>query len=198
MHELFSETVHGYPNVPTPRPTQAHTYNFGYAFMGAWLLDGECKSIATYADIGFMVLHCMDQLVTQDVALCMFTTSDWFQFYRSMKKMDTNCIVTTYCKLDSYKLWQVLYEDRYRETDGIQKLPTLLQEVLVLVVGGINNEITEWSEYDESILDSWQALRSELIMFLYAVSDAIDILVAHFSSLNLTKVETKRAKSFTV
>ena len=35
-------------------------------------------------------------------------------------------------------------------------------------------------------------------MFLYAVSDAIDILVAHFSFLNLTKVKTKRAESFMV
>ena len=35
-------------------------------------------------------------------------------------------------------------------------------------------------------------------MFLYAVSDAIDILVAHFSSLDLTKFESKGAKSFSV
>ena len=36
-----------------------------------------------------MVLHCMDQLVTQDVVLCMLMTSDQFRFYRSMKKMKT-------------------------------------------------------------------------------------------------------------
>ena len=35
-------------------------------------------------------------------------------------------------------------------------------------------------------------------MFLYAVSDAIDILVAHFSSLDLTKFESKRAELFSV
>ena len=63
--------------------------------------------------------------------------------------------MTTCCKLDSYKLGQEVYEDRYRDTDGIQKPPTLLQDVPVPVVVGINNEMTEWSEHDKSILDSW-------------------------------------------
>ena len=35
-------------------------------------------------------------------------------------------------------------------------------------------------------------------MFLCTVSDAIDIFVEHFSSLDLTKVKTKRAESFTL
>ena len=52
--------------------------------------------------------------------------------------------------------------------------------------------MTEWPEHDESILDSWHALRSELRMFLHVMSYAIDILVAHFSSLD------KRAESFSV
>ena len=73
--------VDGYPDVPKPRPTQTHTYDFGCTFMGAQILDGECKASATKADKGFMVLHCLDQLVTQDVTLCMFTTSNQFQFY---------------------------------------------------------------------------------------------------------------------
>ena len=55
---LFSEMVDDYLNVPTPRPTLAHTYDFGCTFMGAWLLDGECKATTSKSDIGFMVLHC--------------------------------------------------------------------------------------------------------------------------------------------
>ena len=85
VNKLFSEMVDGYPNVSTPRPTQTHTYDFGCTFMGAWLLDGECKATATNPDKVFMVLHCLDQLVTQDVALCMLTTSNKFYFYRSPK-----------------------------------------------------------------------------------------------------------------
>ena len=62
--------------------------------------------------------------------------------------------MTICCKLDSYKLGQVSHEDRYRDTKEIQKLPTLLQDVPVPVVGGINNKMTEWPEHDESIRDS--------------------------------------------
>ena len=70
MNKLFSEEVDGYPSVPAPRPTQTHTYDFGCIFMGVQFLDGECKDSATDADKSFLVLHCLGQLVTQDVALC--------------------------------------------------------------------------------------------------------------------------------
>ena len=52
VHKLFSETVHGYIDLPVPRPTQTHAYDFGCTFMGVWLLDGEFKSTTTNADIG--------------------------------------------------------------------------------------------------------------------------------------------------
>ena len=80
VNKLFSEVVDGYPGIPAPRPTQTHTYDFGCTFMGVRLLDGECKDSATNADKGFLVLHCLDQLVTQDVALCMLMTSERFHF----------------------------------------------------------------------------------------------------------------------
>ena len=67
VNNLFSEMVDGYSNVPTPRPTQIHTHDFGCNFMGVQILDGECKASATEPDKGFMMLHCLDQLVTQDV-----------------------------------------------------------------------------------------------------------------------------------
>ena len=80
VNKMFSETVEGYPSIPAPRPTRTHTYDFGCTFMGAHLVDGECKDTATNADKGFLVLHCLDQLVTQDVALYMLMTSEWFNF----------------------------------------------------------------------------------------------------------------------
>ena len=78
VNKLFSEMVNGYPSIPAPRPTQSHAYDFGCTFMGASFLDGECKDSATDTDKGFKVLHCLEQLVTQNVALCMLMTSECF------------------------------------------------------------------------------------------------------------------------
>ena len=78
VNKMYSETVEGYPSIPAPRPARTHTYDFGCTFMEACLIDGECKDTATDADKGFLVLHCLDQLVTQDVALCMLMTSERF------------------------------------------------------------------------------------------------------------------------
>ena len=80
MNKLFSEAVDGYPSIPGPRPNQTHTYDFGCTFMGVQFLDGGHKDSATDADKGFLVLHYLDQLVTQDVALCMLMTSECFHF----------------------------------------------------------------------------------------------------------------------
>ena len=161
VNKLFSEMVDGYPNVPTPRPTQTHIYDFGCTFMGAWLLDGECKATATNADKGFMVLHCLDQLVTQDMALHVLTTSNRFYFYRSLK-IDTKCIETTHCESNSYVLGQVGKEDHHRNKDWLQKLPTLLEVIPVAEVGRITYQMVTWSEHDQSIMASWNSLRSEL------------------------------------
>ena len=145
MNKLFSETVDGYPSVPAPRPTCTHTYDFGCTFMGVQFLDGECKDSATDADKGFQVLHCFDQLVTQDVALCMLTTSEWLYFYRSMK--NSKHIKTTHWETNSYQLGQVREKDLYEE-DWLEKPPTLMQERLVVVEEGITMEKLEWSDLD--------------------------------------------------
>ena len=100
VNKLFSEAVDGYSGIPAPRPTQTHTCDFGCIFMGAQLLDGEYKDTATDADKGFLVLHCLDQLVTQYVALCMLTTSESFHFCRSIK--NGKRIKTTHWQTNSY------------------------------------------------------------------------------------------------
>ena len=51
-------------------------------------------------------------------------------------------------------------------------------------------EVT-WSEHNPTSLVVWKSLRSQLRMFLYAVSNGIDFLVDHFSSLDLDKVANK-------
>ena len=193
VNKLFSEVVDGYPDVPAPRPTQTHTYDFGCTFMGAQFLDGECKDSATDTDNGFLVLHCLDQLVTQDVALCMLMTSECFNFYRSRK--NGKCIKTTHWQTNSYQLGQVGEQDNYAE-DWLEKPPTLVQEIPVVVDGGITMEKFQRSEHDPSIMESWKSPRSGLRMFLHAVSNAIDILVEHFSSMDLAKVTKKREDAF--
>ena len=64
VNKQFSEVIDGFPGILAPRPTQTHTYDFGCTFMGVQFLDGDCKDSATDADKGFLVLHCLDQLVT--------------------------------------------------------------------------------------------------------------------------------------
>ena len=71
-----------------------------------------------------------------------------------------------------------------------------MQEIPVAVDGGIKMEKIQWSEHDQSIMECWKSLRSGLRMFLHAVSNAIDILVEHFSSINLAKVANKRNDAF--
>ena len=111
VNKLFSEAVDGYPSIPAPRPNQTHTYDFGCTFMGVQFLDGDCKDSATDADKGFLVLHCLDQLITQDVALCMLMTSECFHFYRSTK--NGKHIKTTHWQKNSYQLGQVGEQDIY-------------------------------------------------------------------------------------
>ena len=85
MKELFEETVPGYPHAPAPRPTKAHTFDFNCMYHGACILDGECKASATKVEIGYMVLHATEQLVTQEVAMSMLTTSHQMAFYKMVK-----------------------------------------------------------------------------------------------------------------
>ena len=71
-----------------------------------------------------------------------------------------------------------------------------MQEILVVVDGGIKMEKNQWSEHDQSIMECWKSLRSGLRMFLHAVSNATDILVEHLSSIDLAKVTNKRYYAF--
>ena len=71
-----------------------------------------------------------------------------------------------------------------------------MRDILVAVDGGITMQQIQWSEHDESIIECWKSLRSGLRMFLHAVSTAIDILVEHFSSMDLAKVVNKRHDAF--
>ena len=156
VNKMFSETVEGYPSIPAPRPTHTHTYNFGCTFMGACLINGECKDTATDADKGFLVLHCLDQLVTQDVALCLLMTSEKFYFYRTMKN-DKHIKITCW-ETNAYTLEYVGKEDLYKE-DWIVQPPT---PIPISGEGMMIWENIQLRQHDKSIIASWKCLRSGL------------------------------------
>ena len=107
LDKIFLETVPGYPDAPAPRPTRAHTFDFNCTYQGARLLDGECKATASNAEIAFMVLDSQEQLVTQDVAMSMLTTSHQMSFYKTVKKKGLGHLKTTVCKTNTYELGHV-------------------------------------------------------------------------------------------
>ena len=123
----------------------------------------------------------------------MLMTSECFHFYRSMK--NGKHIKTTHWQTNSYQLGHVGEQDIYNK-DWLKKPLTLVQEIPVEVDGGITMQKIQWSEHDQSIIECWKLLRSGLRMFLHAVSIAIDILVEHFSSIDLAKVANKRHDAF--
>ena len=120
VRELFEETVPGYPHAPAPRPTKAHTFDFNCTYRGARLLDGECKASATKAEIGYMVLHSTEQLVTQQVAMSMLTTSHQMAFYKTVKMKGSGRLKTTVCRTHTYKLGHV----KDLESDTTRMNPT--------------------------------------------------------------------------
>ena len=187
VKKLFEETVPGYPHAPAARPTRAHTFDFNCTYNGARILDGECKASATNAEIGFMVLHSAEQLVTQDVAMSMLTTLHQMAFYKMVKMKGSGHLKTTVCRMHTYELGHVknLKADMYTDELHIQKPPKCYSTGETLLV-----------ESDPEILNAWKELHGEPKMFIHAVMHAIDILAEHFSLLDLKDVKRKRNKAF--
>ena len=65
VRKIFDEKMANI-DTPVPRPSQAHTYDFNCTYMGARLIDGECKGdskpdIKSSASV-VLVLHSAEQL----------------------------------------------------------------------------------------------------------------------------------------
>ena len=185
VKKLFEETVPGYPQAPAPRPTRAHTFDFNCTYHGACIVDGECKANATKVEIGFMVLHSTEQLVTQDVALSMLTTSHQMAFYKTVKMRGSGHLKTTVCRMHTYELGHVkdLKADTYQDEPHIQKPPKCYSTGQTVMV-----------ESDPQILKAWKELCGEPKMFIHAAMHAIDILAEHFSTLDLKDVKKNAIK----
>ena len=155
VRELFEETVPDYPLAPAPRPTKAHTFDFNCTYCGARLLDGECKASATKAEIGYMVLHSTEQLVTQQVAMSMLTTSHQMAFYKMVKMKGSGHLKTTVCRTHTYELGHVkgLNSDTYKDEPHIQKTPKCYsagQKLLVEMDDDIMEAVAIWVRMTQS------------------------------------------------
>ena len=65
--------------------TWAHTVDFNCTYMGARLIDGECKGYAPETD-SILVLHAAEQLAYKDQGLAMLTTNSSFTFLQLHKR----------------------------------------------------------------------------------------------------------------
>ena len=117
VKQLFEETVSGYPHAPAPRPMRVHTFDFNCTY-NSW-----ASASATKWEIGFMVLHSTEQLVTQDVAMSMLTTLHQMAFYKTVKMRGSGHLKTTVCRTHTYELGHVkdLKADTYKDEPHIQK-----------------------------------------------------------------------------
>ena len=183
VKELFEETVPGYPHAPAPRPTKAHTFDFNCTYCGERILDGECKASATKAEIGYMVLHATEQLVTQEVAMSMLTTSHQMAFYKTVKMKGSGHLKTTMGRMHTYELGHVknMKSDPYKDEPHIQKSPKCYSTGQKLLV-----------EMDPGILKAWEDLHGEPKMFIHAVMHAVDIFE------DLKDVKRKHNKAFNI
>ena len=186
VKELFEETVPGYPHAPAPRPMKAHTFDFNCTYRGARILDSECKASTRKAEIGYMVLHATEQLVTQEVAMSMLTTSHQMAFYKMLKMKGSGRLKTTVCRTHTYELSHVknMDSDPYKDEPHIQKPPKCYSAGQKLLV-----------EMDDD-MEAWKHLCAEPKMFIHAVMHAVDILIEHFSTLDLRDVKRKCNKTF--
>ena len=193
VKKLFEETVPGYPHAPAPRSMRAHTFDFNCTYGWACIVDGECKVSATNADIAFMVLYSTEQLVTQDVAMSMLTTSHQMAFYKTVKMRGSDCLKTTVCRMYTYELGHAkdLKVDVYKEEPHIQKPPKCF-------FGCPLNDNCESLivESNPHILELWKVLCSEPKLFIHAIMHAVDILAEHFSTLNLKEIKRMCNKAF--
>ena len=134
-----------------------------------------------------MVFHSAEQLVTQDVAMSMLTTSHHMAFYKTVKMKGSGHLKTTVCRMHTYELGHVkdLKADTYKDEPHIQKPFKCYSTGETLLV-----------ESDPEILNAWKELCGEPKMFIHAVMHAIDILAEHFSLLDLKDVKRKCNKAF--
>ena len=147
------------PNVkaPVPRPIRALTFDFNLTFVGASLLDGECKLAQAQHEKAILVFHSLDQLAFKDKALALLTMSDWFTFYNSWIVNGAAYIQNCYHELRKFTLGPITKLDKDKDKNAEHlKLP------LTFAMNGNAN----FEETDENVLKIWGKLQSEMRGFI--------------------------------
>ena len=104
VRQIFDENIAGDVKAPVPHPTRAHTMDFNCTFLGACLIDGECKGFAPPDAPSVLVLHAAQQLAYKEEGLAMLTTNSSFTFYHFTKDLSTHPIKGTYHELPKFVL----------------------------------------------------------------------------------------------
>ena len=160
IRKIFDEKMANI-DAPVPCPTQAHTYDFNSTYMGACLIDGECKGESKpdtkFAASAVLVLHSTKQLAYKRSALSMLTTNESITFFDAFKDSDTKRIRVTFHKLPKYDLDPV--RDIGKDLD--KTLPELADPPKYCVSSDDGGFIKEYEEGLQHIVDTWKKMRSE-------------------------------------
>ena len=193
VHQIFDEKMTtGDVTAPVPRPTRAHTMDFNCTYMGARLIDGECKGVAPIDAPLILVLHAAQQLAFKNEGLAMLTTNKSFTFYHLTKDISTHHIKVTYHELPKFVLEPItdLNVDFDRDIVELADPPTYSVPDLR---GGF---LKESEETHARILDLWDTMRSEQKKMVNAILYAVDIIAEHIVTLDLNEIAAKREQSF--
>ena len=186
---IFDNKIEG-SNVPVPRPTRAHTFDFNLTYCGARLIDGECKGSTTEDEKCVLVLHTLDQLAVKDSALGVLTTNNTFAFYKSSLEPATHIVKTEYDESSKFSLGPVydISTDPGTNVEPWNTPPTfdIVSEPACTVS----------SEECSVIVDGWKNLRSELRQFLSALIYSIDVLTLQITLMQVEEVAQKRVAAY--
>ena len=186
---MFAKTIQG-SNVPVPRPTCSHTFDFNLTYCGARLIDGECKGTATEAEKCVLVLHTLDQLALKNSALGVLTTNNTFAFYKSSLEPATHRVKTEYDESGKFSLGPVYdIANDYGCSLDVWKTPPSFDTVA-------DAACSVYIEESDVIVKAWQNLRSELRQFLSALIYLIDILTLQISLMNVEEIAQKRIAAY--
>ena len=174
---------------PTPRPTRAHTLDFNLSYMGARLIDGECKDKATEDDAGVLVLHSMDQLAYSPSAIAVLTTSTDFKIFYSQKNDVTSRINTLVHCTRRFCLRPVV-GDLAHDTAAAD----FASPPTIAVPGKGKPKVL--NESGGRWLEEWGKLRSEIRELICALMECIDVLVELLVKIDLNDVRARRQKAF--
>ena len=187
VRAVMDQTVSGM-QCPAPRPTRAHTLDFNLSYMGARLIDGECKDKDDKDDAAVLVLHSLDQLAYSPSAIALLTSSYVYKIFYSTKDAVASRITTNVHHSRPYKLKPVRGNldnaDLRRKVDP----PT------IAVRGKAGTKLV--TETGRRALEAWGKLRADIKEFICSTMETIDVLVRLLVKIDLEEVRDNRQQAY--